>query len=108
MDHVARYACHGRLGTPPNLLPFILQVLHQASKLEVLQVFFKQPTIQDMDLLTSFPALRKLIIHHEWQASDSLIDATLSLCRRSMPHVEVFDDSYVSCEEDFFRQACCL
>ena len=66
-----------------------VQVLRQASQLEVLQVLFERPTLRDLDLLSSLPALRKLVILHEWRAGDPVINATLRLARLALPQVEV-------------------
>ena len=91
-----------------SLLTGLAQVLRQASKLEVLQVCLPHPTIQDMDLITSLPALRKLFIYGR-EASEPLANAMLSLSRRAMPRVEVLldaDNEYFG--EEFFKLRCAL
>ncbi len=59
-----------------------MQALRRASKLEMLDMWVRQPTAQDVDLLTTLPALRKLIVETR-QASDPVAVATLTVCRRA-------------------------
>ncbi|GAB4813928.1 hypothetical protein N2152v2_000974 [Parachlorella kessleri] len=80
--------------------------LRQASKLEVLQVMWSNPTIEDMDVLTSIPALRKLFVYgYSWRASDPVGSAVLNLSRRALPQVEVVLDA-ADFGEEFFQLWC--
>ena len=89
----------------------VVQVLRQACQLEALQARLLQPTIHNLDLLASLPALRRLILTHGWRVSESLREASLSLARRALPHVYVLgseDTADISCSDEFFAWADCV
>ncbi|GAB4813924.1 hypothetical protein N2152v2_000970 [Parachlorella kessleri] len=83
------------------------KALRQSSKLEVLQLSLPNPSIQDMDVITSLPALRKLLVYG-YEVGDPVATAMLNVCRRAMPQVEVFLDAADCLGAEFFKRECAL
>ncbi|GAB4817245.1 hypothetical protein N2152v2_004291 [Parachlorella kessleri] len=83
------------------------KALRQSSKLEVLQVSLMHPTIQDIDVITSLPALRKLFVQG-CRARDPDGRSLLNMARRAAPQVEVVLDADDSYGEEFFKLRCAL
>ncbi|GAB4813922.1 hypothetical protein N2152v2_000968 [Parachlorella kessleri] len=80
------------------------KALRRASKLEVLDMWVRQPSAQDVDLLTTLPALRKLFLY-TGEASGPASEAILNDCRRAMPQVEVLLADSDDQGEAFFNLA---
>ncbi|GAB4813923.1 hypothetical protein N2152v2_000969 [Parachlorella kessleri] len=96
----------GDVPKQPEEVDFRVQALRRASKLEVLQVDLDEPTIHDADLLTSLPALRRLVIPAGLSAagmSDPAATAMLNVCCRAMPQVEFLLPVYRVRDEEFFK-----
>ncbi|GAB4813911.1 hypothetical protein N2152v2_000957 [Parachlorella kessleri] len=81
------------------------QGLRRSSQLEALQACLVKPNTQDMELITSLPGLRKVVIAHDNEDLDDphCADAR-SIVQRALPHVALVEDEVLE-SLDFFEWA---